>query len=301
MTFFYPESKRMSNLNGIVIIGGRPDIYEAYHTTRMITPYLESLLLDKHQISHQETIATIDETLHQVANPIKIRGVEEILERTQAKSGKELRTFFPYLSAGTDDASLVLPHNFRVDGVFMMGIAGSFFSSTAIGTGIETIRVYRRSGSELSPSLAFPLIFKWQPVYNDILKQLKSDQSMLPPGYEGYLIPSVVIFQRHESREMTALITSIEEYQGQLYYHVAVANSGAADGQPLSLLQAALSREKFGQPAWVDRLDQQYIPDESQQDQIYAEDLISTELNLVVPETELQTEGEFDLGKLRAL
>ena len=184
----------------------------------------------------------------------------------------------------------------------MIGINEEFFESTEIGKGIETFRLYRQDNSSITPVLAFSLVFKWQPIYNDILNQLKKDPSMLSNQYKGQLIPSVVIFKRQEDDGMTALISAIMPYNGRLYYHVIVANSGSTDGQPLSLLQAALGREKFGKESWVKRLDNlNFIPEDSIKDQEYADDLISSQLKLVVPETELTSDGQFDLGKLRSL
>jgi len=303
MTFYYPETKRMSNLNGIVVMGGQPDIYEAYQLTKQITPYLESLTLDKHGISHTQTISTIDESLHQLANPTTIRSARSVLKRSLSKKGEDLETFFPFLAdTQYDQSNLSLPDDFAIDAVFMFGITEEFFSSTSIGTGISSLKLYHRQGSTLSPSLAFPLIFKWQPVYNDILKQLKQSRSALSPDYRGRLVPQTVIFKHHDDDQITALISAIEYDQGKFTYHVAVANSNHDDGQPLSLLQAALSREKFGRSAWVDRLDNRnIIPKDSIKDQDYAEDLISEKLKMVVPETDLTSDGVFDLGKLRAI
>jgi hypothetical protein len=63
-----------------------------------------------------------------------------------------------------------------------------------------------------------------------------------------------------------------------------------------------LSREKFGQEDWVTKLENlKSIPEDSNQDQAYGEDLISTQLSLIVPETDLTTDGRFDLGKLRSI
>ncbi|MHA2502731.1 MAG: hypothetical protein ACXAE3_07675 [Candidatus Kariarchaeaceae archaeon] len=302
MTFYYPE-KRMSNLNGLVIIGGRPDIYTSFQMTKTLTPYLESLTLDEHGIGHLTTISVIDETLRQLATPTSVRPTQEVIERSQGKTGEQLSTFFPVLAdEDYKRERLSLPTDFAIDAVFMFQIDDSFFSTTEIGMGINTMRMYAKPGSETEPSLAFPLVFKWQPVYNDILTSLKNAKRMMPSNFDGRLVPSVIIFERHGSDQNTALISAIGTYEDKLYYHVALANSGAANGQPLSLLQSALSREKFGREEWSARLvNPKSVPEDSIRDEPFGEDFIYSQLNLIVPETDLTADGRFDLGKLRAI
>lgn len=301
MTFYYPE-KRMSNLNGLIMIGGQPDIYQSYQITKTITPYLESLTLDEHGIGHDATISVIEETLNQLANPTSLRSTHEIIERSQGKTGDDLSTFYPILTDPEyEQDKLSLPMDFAIDAVFMFKIDPSFFSSTEIGAGLLSLRLYGMPEMNTKPYLAFPLIFKWQPIYNDILNTIKQARGVLPDGYEGRLVPSTIVFDREGNQQKTALISAIGEFEGQLYYHVAVANSGADDGQPLSLLQSQLSREKFGQPDWVTKLDKlKSIPEDSIRQEM-DEAQIAAQLLLKVPETEVTVDGRFDLGKLRSI
>lgn len=303
MTFYYPESRRMSNLNGLVIVGGQPSIYQAYQMTRSLTPYLESLTLEEHGIGHDATRAVIEETLNQLANPISVRSTQEVIERSQGKSGEDLSTFFPIL--GDDNyqrEQLALPMDFAIDAIFIFKITDEFFQTTQIGSGIESMQLFGSEQMMTKPSLAFPLIFKWQPIYNDILNSLKKAQGAIPHDYSGKLIPSIIIFDRQGSDQKTALISAVQRNENDLYLHIAVANSGAEDGQPLSLLQKALAREKFGQQRWMEKLENnKIIPEDSIRDQEYGEDLIASQLTLKLPETQLTTDGVFDLGKLRSL
>jgi hypothetical protein len=112
----------------------------------------------------------------------------------------------------------------------------------------------------------------------------------------------VVIFRNQKTDEYTALISSIGEYAGTLYYHIALATSGRQGGQPLSLLEKQLGREKFGQDSWVNRVVEQNTGfKDGYRDSMFAEDLISTDLVEVVARTSLSSEGSFDLGRLQAI
>lgn len=306
MTYYYPQKRKMSNLNGIIVIGGHPDISNAYSVTKVITPQLESLSLTKHAISHEFTQQMIDESLNMLAKPPQTKEIVEILKKSMNKNDEQLSTFYPILAdPAYETQKLGIPNDFHIDGVFVFKVTEDFFSGTDIGKGILSLSLYHSKSATniIKPDLAFPLIFKWQPVYNDILIELiKEDSKILPPSFSGQLIPSIILFNHRDTKDYTALIATVNVIEDQLYYCVAIAKTGHTDGRPLSLLSSALRREKFGQEKWLKIIENRHvIAEDSVRNQEYELDLISTDLIQVVAEINLTADGVFDLGILESI
>ncbi len=295
LTFYQPEKKRISQLVGIVIIGGQPDIYAADTATKILTPHLESLLIDKHSVETKLHENIIEETLIRVSSPIKVKSIVQILETSERKEGEKLATFFPILAdEDFQQKKLSLPHDFQVDGAFVFGLNDDFFTTDEIGGGLETLSLYAKEQGDktINGGLSFPLIIKWQPVYNDILTQLKKTQNKaLPQEYGGKIKPAVVIFHQERDNSYTALISTVTTVQDQQFYNVAVARSGYHEGKPLSFLLSALSREKFGEDVWVRRM----------REHDFSEDALFIDWKNLLDKIALRSEGKFDIGIIRAL
>jgi len=300
LTFYYPDNKLQTSVSGISIIGGQPEINDAYETTKQLVPYLESLYLDKHKNADSLIKEIISEKLSFVSNPISIKPIEQILEGTVNKKGDQLKTFYPIL-AQSDLAidSLSIPETFRIDAVFRFGISEVFFNSNSIGGGLKQMSLYTRTnGKPIDSSLALPLIIRWQPVYNDILSALKSRKQIFPQGYDGRILPSIIVFERPEDKSFTVLISNITgNSERGYYYNVALAQSGdSRNGKPLSHLQSALNREKFGEQSWIDRLVRHFEEMKDGNAQDTSTDSILATLESILDNVELTTNGVFDFG-----
>ncbi|MCY3412224.1 MAG: hypothetical protein INQ03_11375 [Candidatus Heimdallarchaeota archaeon] len=301
LTFFYPE-KRNTQLAGIVIIGGNPDIYYAYQTSELLTPYLEAILVEKHPYSLDTHKQVISETLNLVASPTNYRSSAEIYAQTVRKTGDAVSSFYPILLQ-EEQQSLTLPNSFKVDALYSLEVEKEFFNTEKIGAGAKSLSLFvNRQGetlyNEIEGHLVFPLILKWMPIYADILTQMNKAHSVLPYKYEGYIKPEVIIFEQLNEQSYTALITSITEDEGKLFYNVAIARSGYSEGQPLSLLQSALLREKFGLVSWRKTMEEKQLNEEPKE---YT-DRITMNLIKVLDTVNLRTdEGVFDLGLVLSL
>ena len=296
LTFYHPEKIGLSQLIGLVILGGQPDIYNAYQNTKSLTPFLESILIDKHPFANELQKEIIQETLSKISQPIMVKPLIQILETSERKKGEKLASFFPIL----DDPKyhkekVLLPTNFRVDAAFIFKINPEFFSTHSIGGGLKNMSLYVRDQDkdEIEGRMAFPLIVKWQPVYNDILAQLKLGKDIgIPEDYEGKIVPSVTIFNQKSNNSYIALISNITEIGEDQFYNVAIARSGDTEGgKPLSFLQSALSRGKFGENVWKKRM----------KEQDFSEDALFINWKKEIDEINLDKEGRFDIGLLRSL
>jgi hypothetical protein len=296
LTFYQPEKERLSQLVGIVIIGGEPDIYDAYRATKMLTPYLESLLIEKHPFTAKIQKSIVKETLSKVSSPVKVKSIISVLETSERKEGDKLNTFFPILGDKTyHQEQLALPQDFRVHAAFIFEINDEFFTTSDIGGGIETLTLFSSRSLEygMEGRLAFPLVVKWQPVYNDILVQLrKVHDQKIPPDFEGKVIPTVIIFKQDKDNSYTALISNISKIGEKTYFNAAVTKSGfEEDGKPLSFLISALRREKFGSEVWSRRME----------NQDFSEDAIFLNWDKIIDNLQLNSDGKFDIGLIRSL
>ncbi len=304
MTFYYPETKSITNLSGLVIIGGQANIYESYRITKLLTPQLEALLLEKYPISNDKQISMIEETLSLVSTPVNIKSPYDIMEQTVRSKGSDLTTFYPIIDQ-EEMTELSLPNDFRVDAVFVISIEDNFFSTEKIGDGLQDLTLFVNDGKQIykqiTADLVYPLILKWQPVYNDILSKLKKrENKILPNDFKGHLKPNIVAFEQSDGSN-TVLISKVTTIKDKNYYNVALARSGYGnDGKPISLIQSALSREKFGSETWRKQIDTYNL--ELKNVKTSSSDHISLNLKNVIDKLSLLTkEREFDLGLVLSL
>ena len=119
--------------------------------------------------------------------------------------------------------------------------------------------------------------------------------NILPNDWQGILKPNVVIFEDVVEKIHVALITAVHQNGDDFVYSVAVTRSGyGKEGQPLSLLQSALGREKFGQESWRKLLD-------SNQGKEKVGEQLSVNLKRVIERLSVKRDGKFDLGLIMSL
>lgn len=153
--------------------------------------------------------------------------------------------------------------------------------------------------------MILPLILKWQPVFNDILSQLKSNKvGILPNEYSGLLKPEIIVFEQVVEGSHVAVITNISTIGENMFFNIAIARSGYKAGMPLSLLHSALKREKFGGKSWRDQLDRNNELRQKAEkiDETSIVDQITLKLEKVIDGISLLNEDQkFDLGKVLSL
>lgn len=219
--------------------------------------------------------------------------MKEILEVLEEKSAEQITSFYPIFGdADYKKQLLSLPNNFQLHAIFILEISEKFFHTEHMGEGIKTLSFYRDEsiGKVITGSDAFPLIIKWQPLYNDIQTELqKYGTGILPKTFTGYVKPKIIIFKTQDN--ITGLITKVTEIDGKQYINIGIAKSGSKNGQPLSLLDIQLNREKFGSKQWKERITEHYD----------SSDAISYNLSKVIDEEYIQDEnGMLDLGKIKS-
>jgi hypothetical protein len=298
MSFYSPKIKRVTQMVGIVVLGGNPEISDVYAKSDVLMPFLEGLLLDPHNLEHDNMKLFASEILALVANKPNLRKINDIYEQNEQTVTEKIPSFYPILKYETADNQLSLPNTFMLDAVFIFEINESFFFTDKIGGGLNSMSLYineneEKKYDEIAGNLAFSLVLKYQPMFNDILTQLRSQSfEFLPANYQGHLIPKTIILKDQSSSTFISLIGSMSQIGDKLFYNVAIARSDYQNGEPISFLEKALAREKFGSQNWREKLGDRKLSIDS-----ITFNLRSKYVDLQV----VDNNGNFDLGRITSL